>query len=222
MIFPSQRPSLGAAMPLIGWEPARECGKVSGVESDALAVRASITEPERFSVIFERHHRVVWTYLARLAGPDVADEIAGDVFTIAFARRHDFDPDRGQVRSWLYGIASNLLRTRFRSERRARLAFARAATATAAAEPTALIDDAAELAATVLRVRTAMSRLDRDQRELLVLYAWEELSYAEIADVLGIPIGTVRSRLARTRRRLRELMNGSGELFDDPVNEETT
>ena len=91
-----------------------------GVDVDAAAVRASVEHPECFSVVFERHHRVVWTYLARLAGPDVADEIAGDVFVTAFERRARFDPARGEVRSWLYGIASNKLRTRFRSDRRAR------------------------------------------------------------------------------------------------------
>lgn len=186
-----------------------------GVDVDAAAVRASVEDPERFSLIFDRHHRVVWTYLARLAGPDVADEIAGDVFVAAFERRARFDPTRGEVRSWLYGIATNKLHTRFRSDRRARRAFARAAESAIAPDPTVLVDEAADLADTARRVLSAIARLDRNDRELIVLYAWDELSYSQIADILDVPIGTVRSRLSRARRRLRELLAGSGEVLSE-------
>lgn len=191
-----------------------------GVESDSVVARASLEDPERFSVIFERHHRVVWTYLARVAGPDVADEIAGDVFVTAFARRDRFDPDRGEVRSWLYGIAANLVRTRFRSERRARRAFARAATRGVEVDPMRLVDDAAELADTSRRVRMAIARLSSEDRELFVLYAWEQLSYAQIAEALDVPIGTVRSRLSRARGRLRELVVDNGEVLGEPTGKE--
>ena len=67
-----------------------------------------------------------------------------------------------------------------------------------------------------------MGHLDRSDRELLVLCAWEQLSYAQIADTLAVPIGTVRSRLSRARGRLRELLRETGQLFDEPANNEAT
>jgi hypothetical protein len=93
------------------WELLVAFGQLLGVESDSSLVRASFEVPECFGELFERHHRVIWTYLARLCGPDVADELAAEVFVTAFERRASYDPERGEVRSWFYGIATNLLRT---------------------------------------------------------------------------------------------------------------
>jgi RNA polymerase sigma factor (sigma-70 family) len=186
------------------------------VTDDTRAVLASLDDPDQFSVIFERHHRVVWTYIARVAGRDVADDLAGEVFTTAFRFRERFDPERGEVSSWLYGIATNLVRMQLRSDGRARRAFVRAAADQgSAADPTGLVDDAAELAALARRIRGAMSRLERADRELFILFAWEQLSYAEISDGLQIPVGTVRSRLSRARARLRALMDMPDRAPDD-------
>jgi len=179
-----------------------------------------MAEPEQFSVIFERHHRVIWTYLARLAGPDTADDVAGEVFTVAFGQRERFDPDRGAVRSWLYGIATNILHTRLRSEARARRAFARAAAAPPAIDDMTAVDEASATADEARRVQAALGRLSRDDRELIVLRAWEQLSYADIAETLGVPIGTVRSRLSRARGRLGELLDTDGELSENPTDQE--
>jgi RNA polymerase sigma-70 factor (ECF subfamily) len=178
------------------------------VDDDAVVVRASLDNPAHFGVLFDRHHRTIWAFLARVAGPETADELAADVFLTAFERRHRYDPDRGQVRSWLYGIASNVLRSRQRSEGRARRAFLQAANIRAVAtDQFVTVDEADELARRSQRVRAAMADLNRDQRELLALYAWEKLSYQDIADALDLPIGTVRSRLSRARARLRELLD---------------
>lgn len=198
-------------------EPAGRCGKVFGVGStDAADVRASLDDPERFAAIFERHHRVVWRYLARLGGRELADELAGDVFVTAFARRATFDPDLGAVRSWLYGIATNLWRTRARSDARGAAALRRAQQAASAApgdqEAVPATVDAEQ---TYRHVLDAMALLGDADRAVLVLYAWEELSYGEIAMALGVPVGTVRSRLARARQRLRELTEPDGELMGD-------
>ena len=189
-----------------------------GVDSDAIAMRASVDDPERFAPIFERNYRVVWTYLVRLAGPNIADEVSAEVFLTAFARRSHFDSERGEVRSWLYGIASNMLRTRLRSEGRARRAFARAAAVAVTEEPdpTDLVDDADQIAGEEEVLRRALEQLRRDDREVLVLFAWEERSYAQIAETLGIPIGTVRSRMSRARGRLRELLGDTGQLLVEP------
>jgi RNA polymerase sigma factor (sigma-70 family) len=183
---------------------------------DEAAVRASIDDPSRFGVIFERHHARIWSYIARLTGRDRADELAGDVFTTAFARRQTFDPTRGPVVAWLYGIASNVLRTRLRSDARAAVAFERAAGQVAPeASPIEAADDTMATREQVARVRRALAQLSASDREAIVLYAWERLSYQDIASVLGVEVGTVRSRLSRGRARLRELLTAHGEVLGE-------
>jgi RNA polymerase sigma-70 factor (ECF subfamily) len=107
-------------------EPIRRCGEHQGMSAlDTVDVEESLAEPERFGAIFDRHHRVVWSYLARLGGREMADDLAGEVFVRAFACRATFDPDRGAVRPWLYGIATNLWRGRVRSTARGAVALRR-------------------------------------------------------------------------------------------------
>ena len=184
--------------------------------SDTDSVVGSVERPELFEAVFDRHHRVIWAYLARRAGRERADELAGDVFVTAFARRTTFDPELGSVRAWLYGIASNLLRTRLRSEARAGRAFARAATEQArVVTPIDEADDAFASRSRLDRAVAALADLGQVDREVLTLFAWERLSYEEIAAVLDVEVGTVRSRLSRARSRLRELVAGTGELSDD-------
>lgn len=188
-------------------EPDPFRGQYFDVETDAAIVRASLGDAVRFGELFDRHHRVIWAYLARLAGIETADELAAEVFLVAFERRSTYDPERGQVRSWLYGIATNLLRTRQRSETRARRAFLRAAGARPLAiDQTEVVIEADDLADRFRQVRAAMADLGSGQRELLILHVWEGLSYDEIATALDLPIGTVRSRLSRARERLRRLL----------------
>lgn len=162
--------------------------------------------------MFERYYRDVWGFVARMAGADTADDITGDVFTTAFAQRDRYDPARGGMRAWLCGIAVNRLRTRYRSDERARRAFERAAwQRVVAADPFELVDDTVAVRVTGRAVIDAIAHLATGERELLVLYAWEQLSYAEIASALAVPVGTVRSRLSRARGRLRELVALYGE-----------
>jgi len=171
-------------------------------------MRASLRDGSAFSAVFERHHLVIWRFLARSAGSQVADELAGEVFLVAFRRRASYDPKRGSVRSWLYGIAANQLRERGRRAARWRRAALRLAgrreadgIAAGADESSAVLQQAGT--DLVLRCLDGLSPIDR---EVLVLFAWERLSYEEIAAALAVPVGTVRSRLARARQRLRAAM----------------
>ena len=185
---------------------------------DADIVLGSVTEPERFEVIFERHHGRIWRYLARMGGRECADELAGDVFVAAFAGRSRYDPELGTVQAWLYGIATNRFRSRGRTNARALRAAVRLAGQqpnVTAESPTDAVVGAMASEATLVRVQAAMQRLAPSDREIIVLFAWEQLSYEEIAAALGIELGTVRSRLSRARRRLRELAGISGEASDD-------
>src|SRR3954454_24580914 len=110
----------------LGWR----CGEDGRVEtgSEGEVTAASLREPARFGAIFDRHATVLHRYLVRRLGPDEADGIVGELFRIAFERRHTFAPGRVRARPWLYGIATNLLAKHRRGEARRRRAVARLAT----------------------------------------------------------------------------------------------
>ena len=195
------------------WELEALSGQEADVDLlDEQAMRASLRDAAAFGAVFERHHLVIWRFLARSAGREAADELAGEVFLIAFRRRASYDPQRGSVRSWLYGIAANQLRERGRRAARFRRVVLRLAgrretdgVASGADESSVLMQRAGT--DVVLRCLEQLGAIDR---EVLVLFAWERLSYEEIAAALAVPVGTVRSRLARARQRLR----GAMELAD--------
>jgi RNA polymerase sigma-70 factor (ECF subfamily) len=175
--------------------------------SDAGVIAASLDEPARFGAIFDRHATALFRYLVRRVGPDEADGLLGELFRVAFERRHTFDVAREDARPWLYGIATKLLARHRRSEARRLHATARllerqdVAHADFADGLSAMIDASAGWPA----VADAISSLPAGERDALLLFVWEELSYDEVAAALDVPVGTVRSRLNRARRRMREL-----------------
>jgi RNA polymerase sigma factor (sigma-70 family) len=180
-------------------------------ESDAAAIAASIGDPERFGVLFDRHATVLFRYLARRVSADEADLLLGEVFRVAFERRGSYDCLRPNARPWLYGIATNLLAHHRRSEARRLQATARLLADQGPSEDP--IDgmvaalDAANLWPVVAQGIAELPDLERDA---LVLFVWEDLSYEEIAAALDVPVGTVRSRLNRARQQIRELRPPSG------------
>ena len=178
--------------------------------SDAEVIRRSLSEPEAFGSIYDLHAPALLRFLGRRAGARVAEGLVGEVFRIAFERRKTFDGSRASALPWLYGISVNLLLKHRRAEARWLRASARMATGRGAADGRA---SAAALDARLLlpRVAAAIEALPDDEREALLLFAWEELSYQSMAEALELPIGTVRSRLNRARAHLRELLEGSGK-----------
>ena len=180
--------------------------------TDGALFAHSLSEPQIFTIVFERYYRPVYRYLSRRVGPTLADDLAAETFTRAFERRSAYDTAAERALPWLLGIAVNLLAHHHRSEGRQFRALAGIAGSGAnddSAEGAAGRLDAANSRAGLVR---ALEQLDDYDREALLLYAWGELTYAEIAGVLGIPIGTVRSRLNRARRKLRdELDSWPGE-----------
>jgi RNA polymerase sigma-70 factor (ECF subfamily) len=181
-------------------------------ESDAGVIAASLQEPVRFGTIFDRHATVVHRYLVRRIGPDEAEAMVGDVFRIAFERRHTYDLLRPVARPWLYGIATNLLAKHRRREGRRIHAMARlAAQRLVPVDQAERIGDVIDATEQWQRVARAVTSLPEPERDALMLHVWEALSYDEIALALGVPVGTVRSRLHRARGRLRELVDPSGE-----------
>jgi RNA polymerase sigma-70 factor (ECF subfamily) len=184
--------------------------------SDAAVIAASVDDPARFGAIFDRHASVLHRYFVRRIGPDEAEAMVGDVFRIAFEKRRTYDTERPTARPWLYGIATNLLAKHRRTEARrlhatARLAARRLPTDDLADRVSATVDAAGRWQ----RVADAVTSLPEPERDALVLHVWEGLSYEEVATALGVPVGTVRSRLNRARGRLRELDGASGGQPDE-------
>jgi RNA polymerase sigma-70 factor (ECF subfamily) len=178
--------------------------------SDAEVIRRSLTEPEAFGVIYDRHAATLLNFLGRRAGARIAEGLVGELFRIAFERRKTFEASRENALPWLYGIGSNLLRKHRRSEARRLRASARMV---ADGERTDRRASAAALDArvSISHVADAIASLPDDEREALLLFAWEELSYQSVAEALELPIGTVRSRLNRARAHLRELLEANGK-----------
>lgn len=178
-------------------------------DSDAEVIATSLTTPAAFGTIFDRHATVLHRYLVRRIGPDDADTMVGDVFRIAFERRDSFDLTRDTARPWLYGIATNLVAKHRRREARRLHAVARLAAQRLAppdpGDPADRVSAEIDAATQWHHVARAVTSLPETERDALILHVWEALSYEDIADALGIPVGTVRSRLNRARRRLRDL-----------------
>jgi RNA polymerase sigma factor (sigma-70 family) len=170
---------------------------------DTELITRSTTEPELFAALFDRHAGAVHRYLGRRVG-ELADDLLSETFLVAFRRRGAYRPLHVEVRPWLMGIATNLVHGHLRAERRRYRALAREAAdpGLPAVDPGELTD---RMAAQALRgpLAAALAGLKPRDRDVLLLFAWAELSYEEIAAALDVPIGTVRSRLHRARRQTR-------------------
>jgi RNA polymerase sigma-70 factor (ECF subfamily) len=170
--------------------------------TDAELIGRSLDEPEHFAALFDRHATAVHRYLGRRVG-DLADDLLSETFLVAFRRRAAYRPEHVDVRPWLLGIATNLLHGHARTERRRYRALARAGAepdVQAGAEDVEARVDAAALRGPLAAALVGLKERDRD---VLLLVAWGQLGYEEIAAVLDVPVGTVRSRLHRARRQTR-------------------
>jgi RNA polymerase sigma-70 factor (ECF subfamily) len=183
--------------------------------SDAAAIALSLDTPAAFAVVFERHHAGVHRYLARRLGVDLADELAAEAFAVAFAKRARYDGSFESAAPWLFGIATRLAHRHWRREERELRAYARTGLDPAAPPHDDRAADRADSAVAGPALAAALVSLSRDERDVLLLHAWEELGYPEIAAALSISIGTVKSRLHRARRRVRQSLAAAGEL--DPL-----
>jgi RNA polymerase sigma factor (sigma-70 family) len=163
-----------------------------------------IEESRAFEAAFREHFPPVFRFLARRVGVALAEDLAAETFATAYRRRTLFDPGQGSLRSWLYGIAANLLRNHWRAEQHLLLLDARLLPEPDAGDGADTIDQRLAAALLAPRLASALGQLTHDQREVLLLFAWGELSHEEIAAALQIAPGTARSRLSRARATLRE------------------
>ncbi len=174
---------------------------------DAKQATRAIAAPEDFEAVFREHFAPVHRFIARRVGKALAEDLTAEVFATAYRRRAAYHPERGSLRSWLYGIANNVVRGHWRDEQQLLGLDARVAQDSLGPLPAAQFSDAADerlIAATLApRIAAALAGLSAEQREVLLLHAWADLSHEEIAAALGIAQGTARSRLSRARAALR-------------------
>jgi RNA polymerase sigma factor (sigma-70 family) len=163
--------------------------------------------------LFDDHVDTIYAYLSRRLGSESAQDAASEVFRLALEHERSFDPSRGTPLAWLYGIAGNVVRRHWRTEKRhlARVAALRPFAEDHAHDGTAAVDDRLDSVSRHAAVMDAVAALPDADRELLVLFAWENQSYRQIASVLSVPVGTVRSRLHRIRRDLQASTGLNGE-----------
>ncbi|KZB88685.1 RNA polymerase sigma factor [Amycolatopsis regifaucium] len=181
-------------------------GADPGDLEDAELIARSVTRPDWFSAIFDRHAAHIHRYLVRRVGPTAAEDALGEVFLVAFRKREGYDTERRDARPWLYGIATNLVAQRRREEvkeLKLREALGPPAHEEGHAERVAEQVTAASMGKLL---DSALAGLSDGDRDALTLFAGENLSYGEVASALGIPLGTVRSRLNRARRQVRETL----------------
>jgi RNA polymerase sigma factor (sigma-70 family) len=192
-------------------------GEVAGGSpTDAEVLAASLHDPQRFALLFDRHARAVHRYVASRARHGDVDDLVSETFLTAYRKRARYDRAFHDARPWLFGIATNVLRHHHRSEAR-RLTRLRAVTHPPDPEidPAESVAAAVDNASEIDRVAHSLEQLDDRYRDVLLLAAGARLTYEEIARALGVPVGTVRSRLSRGRHQLRELLETDGHYEKD-------
>ena len=169
--------------------------------SDSEIVSRSWSSPAVFAEVYDRHAATVYRYAARRVGTDAAEDVMGETFLVAFERRDRYDAGYENALPWLLGIATVLIRKHRGTEAR----FLRAA---AASGPAPVVveeqDDRLDADRALGALVPAIRRMPARDRDALLLYAWGDLDYQGVAHALGVPVGTIRSRLNRARRVLRQ------------------
>ena len=182
------------------------------LRSDSELLAGLPRQPELVGVLYERHARAVYRYLARRAGPPAAEDLVSEVFAAALSSsRRVVAHDSGSALPWLYGIALNVLRAHLRAQ----------PSSTASARDVGVdwdaVDERLDAVAERGRLRAALSALADSDRELLLLVAWEDLTPAEAAAALGISPVTARTRLHRARKRAQKALEQAAAPGSQPV-----
>jgi RNA polymerase sigma factor (sigma-70 family) len=196
--------------------------------SDADVVRASIGDPSRFGEIFDRYGDDILRYASARLGGDLAEDVTAETFLAAFGARGRYDLSRGNARPWLYGIAVRQIGKHSRAERRYRQALSRVQVEMVTADFGDRVADRVTAEQLRPRLSAVLAGLSRQDRELLLLVAWTDLTYQESAQALGLSVSAVRSRLHRIRARTRQALGSASAAFPGgpgaatgPTNQET-
>lgn len=174
------------------------------MSTDSDSIRRSERAPQAFAEVFDRHAAIVESFLRRRLGTDAAEDALSETFLIAFRRRGSFDHAWDSARPWLLGIAARVA-AKHRTTEAKHWRAVEAAAARGEHTTGGGIDEAGgrmDAAAAIRSLAPRVAALSTKDRETLLLFAWGELTHDEIAQALGIPVGTVWSRLNRIRRKL--------------------
>ncbi|WP_430645321.1 RNA polymerase sigma factor [Agromyces sp. GXS1127] len=181
------------------------------VSADNEVIKRSAEQPAAFASLFDRHAPSIYRYAAQRLGDDRAEDIMSETFLVAFEKRADYDLEVVDARPWLLGIATRLMRKHVRLEARAWKGMVADVAAQLAPDMIERAGARLDAARTTRRLASALRALTASDRDTLLLYAWGDLDYAGVAAALDVPIGTVRSRLNRARRLLRNAV-GNPEI----------
>ncbi|GAA0934467.1 RNA polymerase sigma factor [Nonomuraea longicatena] len=181
--------------------------------TDAQVIEASRRHPDRFGAVFDRYFAHIHRYIHLRLGESAADDLTAETFLRAFRGRDRFDLTCPSARPWLYGIASNLVAEHRRGEARRYRALARSADVAEIASHDERVVQRVSAAVMQPRLAAGLARLSAGDRDVLLLVACAQLSYEEVAEALGIPQGTVGSRLNRARKKLRKIIGPAGEAL---------
>lgn len=172
----------------------------------SLRSRLRAGDPEAFRELFQELAQAVHRHAMRATGDwSTAEEIVSLTFLEVWRLREKLDPNDDSVRPWVYGIATNVLRNRGRAARRHKDVMERIPALDTVPDFSDEVAERLDADRRLAAVKAAVTRLRKNERDVFLLCVWSDLSYAEAAQALGIAVGTVRSRLARARKRLHEL-----------------
>lgn len=183
-------------------EPDRAGRGISDVTTDSEIVRRSRHEAAAFGELFERHARAVAGFASRRVGPDVAEDVLSETFLVAFRRRASFDLRVDSARPWLLGIATRVIHRHRASEAKQLRSLIAQQPERALPDDSDGLSDRLDASAALRELAPRVAALAKKDRDTLFLFAWGDLSYEETAQALGVPVGTVKSRLNRVRRLL--------------------
>jgi RNA polymerase sigma factor (sigma-70 family) len=176
--------------------------KTAHEPTDAEILAAVPSDPSAFIHIFERHFSAIHRYVARQLGAE-ADDVTAEVFIRALRGAASFRAGELGARPWLFGIAAHVVSAELR---RRYLRRTEALDSLPHPPHDHLAERRLNAAGSLVDVQRAVESLPIEQREPLLLFAWLDLTYEEIAAALALPVGTVRSRISRARKHLREAL----------------
>ncbi|WP_442929625.1 RNA polymerase sigma factor [Micromonospora sp. WMMC250] len=180
-------------------------GPLCAAEStDAEVIKESLAEPDRFGLLYERHARVLHGYAYRRLGREAAEDVVAETFMKAFRARRTYDLGHSDARPWFFAIAIREIARHHRVEQARYRALLRSTEDRGEGDLADRVADAASAHLWRRPLVAALAKLSRRERDVLLMVAWADLTYEEAARALGIPLGTVRSRLHRARHKIRK------------------
>ncbi|RFS86548.1 RNA polymerase sigma factor [Actinomadura spongiicola] len=183
-------------------------------QCDADLIESSLADPEAFAALFDRYAAMLFRYVSRRLGPEAAEDVVGETFLAAFSGRRRYDLAQRDARPWLFGIATKQVARHHRAEAARYRALRRTPVDGPVEGPADRVAAGVTASASRPVLAEALAGLPRRDLDVLLLVAWGDLAYEEVARALDIPVGTVRSRLNRARRKVRAALGDT-----DPTEE---